>query len=643
MFVLFGTAAAIIITMLQLCIFKEKKSAGKYIHIFLKNEFIINLVSLELLTKVFRYKHIFVTDGYGMASFIKYFCLALAVGIAFVLICQIFNGAITFEKDNAKKSKGATFVKILSSVFVLFGCAFYFATDWSTSAFGEISGDQLLINLISPTSGTDVSVYEECLEGPVFKTTLITAIFCLVVFSNFTAFIRRNGKAKAVITDFSKRIICLLLSLLVLGYGTYYIIDGLKLKDVYYSYVLKSDLIEDVYVDPRETEVVFPEKKRNLIHIYLESMENSYLSKDLGGYMEDNLMPELTELSYEGFVFSNNDTKFGGPLQATGTQWSIASVVNQSTGLPMKTPDQANRYGTKGNFLPGAYTIYDMLKDQGYEQTAMYGADASFGGLRYLYETHGDIKLMDAVYARENGLVAPDYNVWWGYEDDKLYKFAKDEITRLYNTGKPFNFTMETADTHRPHGYLSPRASKPYDDQYSNVIAYSSSQCVEFVKWIQQQPFYDNTTIVIIGDHLSMDTDFFENFDENYLRTQFNLILNPAPELLNTDKSVFVNRQYANYDMFPTILSAMGVKIEGNRLGIGTDLFSGEKTVIEEYGLDYSNNELMKKSEYYNEKILQGNTVPRSHRTKQQWDEYDRKKAEQEAKQKDNASTTKNK
>ncbi|MGN0535767.1 MAG: hypothetical protein ACI4IR_07190 [Eubacterium sp.] len=83
-------------------------------------------------------------------------------------------------------------MKILSAVFVFFGCAFYFATDWSTSAFGEISGDQLLINLISPTSGTDVSVYEECLEGPVFKTTLITAIFCLVVFSNITVYIRRN-------------------------------------------------------------------------------------------------------------------------------------------------------------------------------------------------------------------------------------------------------------------------------------------------------------------------------------------------------------------------------------------------------------------------------------------------------------------
>lgn len=326
--------------------------------------------------------------------------------------------------------------------------------------------------------------------------------------------------------------------------------------------------------------------------------------------MDKNLMPELTELAYEGYVFSDNDTKFGGPLQPGGTQWSIASMVNQATGMPMKTPDKPNSYGTKDNFLPGAYTLYDLLKEEGYEQTVMFGASANFGGLRYFFETHGDVKIMDYRYALDNGLIPPDYKVWWGYEDDKLYEFAKDEITRLYETGKPFNFTMETADTHRPHGYLSPKAPKPYDDQYANVIAYSTSEAVKFVRWIQQQPFYDNTTIVIIGDHLSMDTDFFKDFDEDYFRTQFNLVLNPAVDETQLDKKVLNNRQFANYDMYPTILRSLGVEIKGDRLGVGTDLFSGEETVIEEYGFEKANTELKKKSEFYNEKILGENLFP---------------------------------
>ena len=56
--------------------------------------------------------------------------------------------------------------------------------------------------------------------------------------------------------------------------------------------------------------------------------------------------------------------------------------------------------------------------------------------------------------------------------------------------------------------------------------------------------------------------------------------------------------------MYPTVLAAMGVKIEGNRLGLGTDLFSNEPTVFEAFGPDYVNKELAKKSEFSNKRIL---------------------------------------
>lgn len=100
-----------------------------------------------------------------------------------------------------------------------------------------------------------------------------------------------------------------------------------------------------------------------------------------------------------------------------------------------------------------------------------------------------------------------------------------------------------------------------------------------------------------------MDTDFFENFDPDYLRTQFNVILNPSPDL-NTSKSKFTDREWANFDMFPTILATMGVKIKGDRLGIGTNLFSDTPTVFEEYGVEHTNTELEKKSEFMNSTIL---------------------------------------
>ena len=50
----------------------------------------------------------------------------------------------------------------------------------------------------------------------------------------------------------------------------------------------------------------------------------------------------------------------------------------------------------------------------------------------------------------------------------------------------------------------------------------SSRMVHEFIRWVQAQPFYENTTIVISGDHMTMDPDFMEGVDETYTRTIYN-------------------------------------------------------------------------------------------------------------------------
>lgn len=606
MFILAGSIAALIVSAVQIFLLFENKSFGKCLHCIVKNVFVINLVSIAVQRYVLQYKHFLVTDGYKTESFVSFFFVAIAVGAVFTFLYAVCNNFIAFEREEPKKSHGARFVKGLSAVLTALGSACFFGTIWGKSAFGNVTADQLLINLTSPTEGTEASVYIDGFEGPVFQTMLVTALFCLFIFADFKIVYRVNRINKTLFNDLWHRIVSLVLAVSCFAGGVAYGVQQFRLVQLYRAYCLESDMVDSNYVDPETAKLTFPEKKRNLIHIYLESMENSYLSKDLGGFMEQNLMPELTELSYEGIVFSNNDTKFGGPLQATGTQWSVASMVNMTTGLPMKVSAEPNAYGEENNFLPGAYTMGEILQAQGYEQTVMIGSYANFGGLNYYYSSHGDYKIMDYDYVMKNKMLPDGYMVNWGYEDEKLYEFAKKEITRLYETGKPFNFTMETADTHRPNGYLKEGSPEPYEQPYANAIAFSTSETVKFVRWIQSQPFYENTTVIIIGDHISMDTDFFKyyKFDKDYLRTQYNLILNPAPGIEKTAQSRFVNRQYANFDMFPTILASMGVEIEGNRLGIGTNLFSDKNTVFEEYGVDTVNLELEKKSEIYNNTIL---------------------------------------
>ena len=58
-------------------------------------------------------------------------------------------------------------------------------------------------------------------------------------------------------------------------------------------------------------------------------------------------------------------------------------------------------------------------------------------------------------------------------------------------------------------------------------------------------------------------------------------------------------RTAVTMDLFPTILSSMGYSIEGERLGLGTNLFSKKKTLSEEMGYEAFNLEMGKNSRFY--------------------------------------------
>jgi len=77
-----------------------------------------------------------------------------------------------------------------------------------------------------------------------------------------------------------------------------------------------------------------------------------------------------------------------------------------------------------------------------------------------------------------------------------------------------------------------------------------------------------------------MDVDFLEDINEGYVRTMYNAFINSS----NTSTRYTKNRKFTAYDLFPTTLSSLGVDIKGSRLGLGVDMFSGERTLLEEYG-----------------------------------------------------------
>lgn len=351
-----------------------------------------------------------------------------------------------------------------------------------------------------------------------------------------------------------------------------------------------SDLFKDNYVSPDDVEIKFPNKKRNLIYIFMESTETTNVSKINGGVMDASIMPNLEKLALNNLNFSNTNL-LGGAEESYGTSWTVAAMIAQTSGVPLKL--KVDDYSSNSTKFSNIKTLGDILKDEGYNNYLMIGSDSEFGGRKAYFSTH-NYNIYDYYTAIEEGKISSDYYKWWGFEDKKLFTYAKEKLTEISKDNEPFNLTLLTADTHFADGYLDESCDEIFDNHYSNSFYCSDQMVSEFISWIKEQPFYDNTTIIITGDHPTMQNNFYK-IDDDYKRTIFNTFIN----VYNDSNVQNKNRTFTTMDMFPTTLGAMGVEIEGNRLGIGTNLFSNSKTLAEELGIDNLNKELKKNSSYY--------------------------------------------
>ena len=498
------------------------------------------------------------------------------------------------KKPKIIKKIGYGFYCILMIIISVLGFILYNLGNWVLDTWGLLSIDEIIFHLKVSLDGTNSDVVLDGINAcvPLAVLVLFLSIFLIIGL--------RNKHGKCMIALFLVAVIACGSA----GRAAYEVYDELDVKEYLVSQKKESHFIEQNYVDPRTTKITFPDKKRNLIYIYLESMESTFASKGDGGGLDFNCIPELTTLAEENTNFSNSD-KLGGGYPAYGGTWTMAGIFSQTSGIPIKNSEQTDDVNAtlaeQSSFSSQARNLEDILADEGYNQCFMIGSDATFGGRRAYFESHGkgQTEICDYNTAKENGQIPEDYYVWWGYEDQKLFANAQEKLTELSSKDEPFNFTMLTVDTHFEDGYVCEQCQNEFgDNQYANVMACSSRQVDAFVKWIQQQPFYENTTIVISGDHLTMDSDFCNDVSEDYERSVYNVFIN-LPEGLDTSFEKTHNREFATLDMFPTTLAAMGVTIEGDRLALGVNLFSDEQTLTEQYGRKGLDKELMKKSKFY--------------------------------------------
>lgn len=336
-----------------------------------------------------------------------------------------------------------------------------------------------------------------------------------------------------------------------------------------------SEFYRENYVHPDSIKIIAQGEPKNLVVIFLESMEKNFAQ----------YTPEIAHLEK-----SSLDLVPGGQ-NVSGTSWTIAGITGKLCGIPLNMPMGINEYhGRLPTYVPYAKCLMDVLSDKGYNQLYAQGTSGEFTQKRDFWKTHGNVEIHDIEYYKSVRKVPEDYYVFWGFEDRKLYSFVKEELDSLSNLDKPFALYMLTVDTHQPQGFLDDSCkvslkeadvSEDNVNRFPEALRCASMQLESFINWMREQPWFEKTVVFVMGDHATPSLSTKAGLPQSESLYWTNFVINAQ---LDGGKTYRQGRAYSSLDMFPTILESMGFGIENHAVALGRSLYAESSTLLEKYG-----------------------------------------------------------
>nr|WP_295714764.1 sulfatase-like hydrolase/transferase [uncultured Halomonas sp.] len=317
----------------------------------------------------------------------------------------------------------------------------------------------------------------------------------------------------------------------------------------------------------------------NLLLLYLESIERTYADQIFG-----DTYTHLNALGQEGVVFE-------GVRQMDNTGWTMAGMIASQCGVPLMPAGllHDSQFEPLSKVVPGVDCLGDILAAQGYQLSYLGGASTQFAGKGLFYRGHQ----FNTVQGREElepQLSDPEYVNSWGLYDDTLYDITADEIRRLEKEDNgPWGVVTLNLAGHAPNGYPSQSCEKQQGEFDGQDILYSVKCSTwlarDLIGRLKSEGLLDNTLVVILSDHLTMRVSVWDQLTA--LDRDNTLIMigdDIQPQRIRRDATML--------DVFPTLLDALGFRLERSRAGLGTSLFSDQRTLVEAHGIEVLNERL---------------------------------------------------
>jgi len=301
-----------------------------------------------------------------------------------------------------------------------------------------------------------------------------------------------------------------------------------------------SAAIRRIYTPVADTQL----NVRNVVVILMESFAGRYTGA-LGS--NDQITPEFDKLSKEGLLF----TRFfaNGTHTHQGMFASMACFPN----LPafeylMQSPEGGHQFSG----LP------QLLSLRNFQDAYVYNGDFAWDNQQGFFSNQG----MTNFIGRNDYVNPVVSDPTWGVSDQDMFDRSIIELNKLPND-KPFYALLQSLSNHTPYALPDVLPTETITghgslDLHLTAMRYSDWALGEFFKKAKQQPWYNDTLFVVLGDHGFGAPEQMTEMDLYRFHVPMLLIAPGIQEKWGTENATVGSQ----VDMVPTIMGRLGDTVQ---------------------------------------------------------------------------------
>lgn len=307
------------------------------------------------------------------------------------------------------------------------------------------------------------------------------------------------------------------------------------------------------FLATRPVQSSFLREKPHIFLILIESMNARFLQKKDPHGRE--YTPFLNQLAEKYLFFSNY---YSNSVQTS--KGHFAALCGQVSHI--KNIEFKNSKCMTKKCLP------TLLAEQGYKNY-FFQADPNYNydGNKDFFLTHGFQKVPELV---QSCLIEKTKCYGLGIRDDYLYQRSFNYLIKKHKDNQPLFAALATVASHMPFNFQPEweRAlyPEPKDERehYLNSLRMVDDSLRVFFKHLEESPFFENSIVLITGDHAFPTGEHGSFHNENFAYQENFGVPLLIVDQKNDLKKIYSERQtlpFSHHNLGPTIIDLAGLSL----------------------------------------------------------------------------------